>query len=1733
MATLSVDHIVASEADGYVDVVVRLTGTFAQNVTVDYATADDTAQWYYGDYQRTSGTLTFQAGGETTQTVRVFLTPDSTAEGYESFFFNLSRATNATISNTDNTIGIVDNDTTVTTPGLFVRDVVVDEKAGTASFVVMLGGPNGQASNDVVTVDYATANGSAVAGSDYTATNGTLTFAAGETVKTVTVAITDDSTTEGFERFFLDLKNPSGAAIVDGRGAAVIGASDATAAAQPRISVSDMVVSEADGYVDVVVTLSAPGQNPVSVNYSMSDDTAQWYYGDYQRYSGTLTFATGETTKVVRIEIENDTTTEGLQSFFFNLNTPVNATIAKAFSQISIVDNDTVTDTPNLFVRDVVVDEKAGTANFVVMLGGPNGQSSNSTVTVNYNTVNGTAVAGNDFVGSNGQLVFAAGETVKTVAVDLLDDGAAEGFERFGLNLSGANGANILDGRGDAIIGLSDGVAAAQPRISVSDMVVGESDGYIDVVVSLSAPGQNPVSVNFSMSDDTAQWYYGDYQRYSGTLTFATGETTKVVRIELGDDATAEGLQSFFFNLNTPTNATIAKASAQISIVDDDTVVDTPSLFVRDVVVDEKAGTANFVVMLGGPNGQSSNSTVTVNYNTVNGTAVAGNDFVGSNGQLVFAAGETVKTVAVDLIDDGAAEGFERFGLNLSNATNATIVDGRGEALIGLSDGVAAAQPRISVSDMVVGESDGYIDVVVSLSAPGQNPVTVNYSMSDDTAQWYYGDYQRYSGTLTFATGETTKVVRIELGDDVAAEGFESFFFNLNTPTNATIAKASAQIGVVDDDTVVDTPSLFVRDVVVDEKAGTANFVVMLGGPTGQSANNTVTVNYSTANGTAEAGLDYRGSTGQLVFAAGETVKTVAVDLVDDRLAEGLERFNLNLFGASGATIVDGRAVAEIGASDKPSVAAPSITASDVMVSEADGYVDVVVSLSAPGQVPVSVNFSMSDGSAQWYYADYQRHSGTLNFGVGETTKTVRIEIENDLVAENLENFTFNLSSAIGATIAKPTTSIAIVDDDSGVNVYSHGRSDDVYTVTSATDVVVENPGGGTDLVRSSVNYVLGVNVENLTLTGSAIKGTGNAGNNVITGNARANTLLGLGGNDTLNGGGGADVMTGGAGNDVYIVDNSADVVVELRGGGIDRVESSRSYVLSAEVEHLTLTGTAAINGTGNASNNVILGNGAANVLRGGAGHDTLNGGAGADRMEGGTGNDVYFVDNAGDVIVEALNAGNDTVHVNRSFSLGLNLENLTLTGTGAFRGTGNGGNNVLVGNAAANVLYGLGGNDTLNGGGGADTMVGGAGNDTYYVNHAGDKVVETTTLTSSVDAGGIDKVFSAISYSLASGVSQSFIENLTLTGSAAINATGNAKSNVLIGNAANNTLRGGAGNDTLNGGGGADRMYGGIGNDTYVVNHAGDVVVEALNQGTDTVQSSIHWTLGANLERLQLVGSGTIHGYGNAENNTLIGNAAANLLDGRGGADAMAGGAGNDTYVVNHAGDTVTEALNGGTADTVQSSINYTLGANVERLTLTGTAVSGSGNSLNNVITGNASNNTLRGNAGNDALNGGAGNDVLIGGAGSDRLTGGAGKDVFHFDSRLGSDTITDFRSVDDTFLFSQVGVKIGDGDNVVDGFQVTYGYGGFLANREVTVFTADIYGPINSSNAAGVIYGATTAFSTGTTRLFVVDNGTDSSMFLFRSSDGNQYVSAAELTMLGTFNGTSTVASDYVFSA
>ncbi len=484
------------------------------------------------------------------------------------------------------------------------------------------------------------------------------------------------------------------------------------------------------------------------------------------------------------------------------------------------------------------------------------------------------------------------------------------------------------------------------------------------------------------------------------------------------------------------------------------------------------------------------------------------------------------------------------------------------------------------------------------------------------------------------------------------------------------------------------------------------------------------------------------------------------------------------------------------------------------------------------------------------------------------------------------------------------------IDGGLGGDTMNGGLGNDTYVVESAGDIVNEDSGVGTgsDTVLASISYTLGANVENLTLTGSGLtNATGNGLDNVIIGNSASNKI---------NGGLGADDMSGGGGSDTYTVDDAGDLVTEGASAGTDTVLSSVDYTLGANVENLTLTGSTALNGTGNSLNNTIVGNGLDNLLIGAGGKDNLTGGAGADEMRGGAGNDVYNVDNAGDLVVETLGNGTDTVVSGISYTLGSNVENLTLSGSAGNSGTGNGLDNVIIGNLGANTLTGNDGNDTLNGGNGNDTMIGGDDDDTYYVNAAGDVVTEGSTVGS-----GTDTINSSITFDL--GVNGINVENLTLTGVSAINGTGSAEINVLTGNAVANILTGLGGADTLDGGRGADQLIGGTGSDTYIVDNVGDVVTELVSQGVDTVNASVTYTLANFVEKLTLTGGSAINGTGNSGANILTGNSAANVLTGMGGADDFHGGGGNDTLIGGSLddwfwGDAGADIITGGAADDI-----------------------------------------------------------------------------------------------------------------------------------------------------------------------------------------------------------------------
>jgi Ca2+-binding RTX toxin-like protein len=450
----------------------------------------------------------------------------------------------------------------------------------------------------------------------------------------------------------------------------------------------------------------------------------------------------------------------------------------------------------------------------------------------------------------------------------------------------------------------------------------------------------------------------------------------------------------------------------------------------------------------------------------------------------------------------------------------------------------------------------------------------------------------------------------------------------------------------------------------------------------------------------------------------------------------------------------------------------------------------------------------------------------------------------------------------------------------------------------------------------------------------------GTAGADLLEGTFRNETMIGLAGDDVLRGSAGADRLDGGA--------------------DVDEAD------FSASPEGVTVNLVTGLGTGGHAEGDVLIsiervtGSAFADRIVAGADSNRIDGGAGADTMEGGDGGDVYIVDDAGDVVVELANAGTDEVRTGLAgYALAANVERLTGT---------SGAGQSLTGNALGNRIDGGAGNDVIDGGAGADRMSGGAGDDLYAVDHEGDTVVEEA-------GGGTDEVRTALA---AWSISTTHVEILTGT-----SALGQA----LTGNALANVIQGGAGDDLLDGGTGADTLRGGQGNDAYVVDDAGDMVVEAAGEGTDEIRTALASYALTGLGNVENLTGTSASGQvltGNALDNVVTGGAGGDILDGGpGGNDTLRGGAGDDTYRVD-AGDIVVEAAGEGTDEVLTAAAAFSLAgmANVEKLT--GTSNGGQ---------------ALTGNDGSNIVTGGGANDVLDGGGGADFLEGRGGDDLYLVD--------------------------------------------------------------------------------------------------------------------------------------
>ena len=898
-------------------------------------------------------------------------------------------------------------------PAVSVADASATE-GNAVEFTVSLSGASGQQ----VTAQYATSNGTAESGTDFTAASGTVTFAAGETSQTVSVATTDDSVDEEDETLTVTLSSPANATLGDATATGTIVDNDD---ALPPLTASfgDMPAS----HTDEDFTFGLVFSEEVEVGYQTLRDTAfavtggevktaqRQQQGSNQAWDITVE-PDGQGAVTITLPETTDCGASG--AICTGDGRPLSHSLSSVVAgPVSI---------PAVSVSDASAAEGDAVA-FTVSLS----PASSQQVTVEYATSGGTATSGTDFTAESGTLTFAANETTKTVSVATTDDSVDESDETFTLTLSSPANATLGDATATGTINDND---ESLPTVGVSDAGAAEGDA-VAFTVSLSEASSQQVTVEYATSGGTAT-SGTDFTAESGTLTFAANETSKTVSVATTDDSVDEEDEIFTLTLSSPANATLGDATATGTINDDDVATTSLTASFGDMPDSHTGREFTF--------GLAFSEEVELSYVTLRDTAFAVTGGAVKTAQRQQQGSNQAWDITVEPDGRGAVT------ITLPETTDCgasgAICTGDGRPLSHSLSSVVAGPvsiPAVSVSDASAAEGDA-VAFTVSLSTASSQQVTVQYATSGGTAT-SGTDFTAESGTLTFAANETSKTVSVATTDDSVDEDDETFTLTLSSPANATLGDATATGTINDNDESL--PTVGVSDASAAEGDAVA-FTVSLS----PASSRQVTVQYATSGGTATSGTDFTAESGTLTFAANETSKTVSVATTDDSVDEDDETFTLTLSSPANATLGDATATGTINDNDDDD-SLPAVSVSDASAAEGDAVV-FTVSLSPASSRQVTVDYATSGGTAT-SGTDFTAESGTLTFAANETSKTVSVATTDDSVDEDDETFTLTLSSPANATLGDATATGTINDDD----------NDNAAPLTASFSNMPASHGGG------------------------------------------------------------------------------------------------------------------------------------------------------------------------------------------------------------------------------------------------------------------------------------------------------------------------------------------------------------------------------------------------------------------------------------------------------------------------------------------------------------------------------------------------------------------------------------------------------------------------------------------------------------------------------------------------
>jgi predicted extracellular nuclease len=1474
--TFSISDATVVEGDsGTVDLIFtvsRTSGTGA--ATIDFATSNGTAA-AGEDYTARTGTVSF-ADGQTSRTITITVSSDAVVEGDETLTVTLTNPSSGaiadgvaqgTIENDDVPVGVV-------TP--YINEFHYDDAGTDDGEFVEIAGTAGTSLTGYSLVFYNGSNGTSYATVALSGTfpdlqngMGVLSVAgpAGgiQNGSPDAIALVDDSGVViefiSYEGSFVATNGPANGMTSVNVGAGVEEPGDSSGTSIGRvgtggqdnftwallnddtpgavnngqtfthtISIGDAVVAEGDAGTSVITftVTRTTGSGTATVDWSTANGASVGGAGavggqDYVGATGTVSFADGETSQVITITVNGDTTAELGETFAVNLANATGGLVIADGAGVGTITNDDAAPA-TVTVADVAVtegDSGTVTLTFTVTRAGGTGPFS-----VDYATADGTASAGSDYAGVSGTLNFADGVLTRTVQITVSGDTASEASERFTLNLTNAtNDAVIVDGTATGTITNDD----------LTAIYTIQGLGHVS-----SYDGQQVTTTGIITAIDSTGFYMQD---------------------AVGDGVLGTSDAIFVFTVTAPIGITVGDAVTVAGEVDEFQSGGPTGTNLSFTQIIAGSGTLDYVVtgtgtvaatVLGNGVGERAPPTEVIeddNFTAYDPTTDGIDFFESLEGMLV-----TVRDAqAVSDTDGGgtyvvANSGADATGLNDRGGITVSAGDFNPEHILIYDDSTVsgAYAPAHSVGDRlgdvtgVVNYFGGEYEVVVTA------PVTVvsDVAATAETTTLIQADDE--TGAADRLTVASYNVENLDPSDGARiTELARDIVNNLGTPD--IIGLIEVQDG--NDGTLSGQASADALIAQIVANGGPAYLYVEVapasegssGGEPGGNIRNGFLYNLDR--------VDY--------------VDGSAVALLDPAFSGSRKPLSARFeFNGEYLTVLSIHSTSRIGSDPAFGNQQPPANAGDnarlAQTQAIEAYLDSLRGIDPNAHIVVSGDFNafyfeqqvslLEDGGLNnlWnllseeerYSYVFGGNSQTLDHmlisdslmggaqfdGVHVNTYMADQASDHDALLSQLtvvgegDN---RLTGTAGADIVSGLGGNDVIEGSAGADTLAGGSGSDTVDYSGAAAGVsvrlaiqnTLNDGNGSTDRLSSIENVLGSNFNDLLF--------GDGQSNTLNGGLGADTLLGLGGNDTLIGGdGAANTLQGGLGDDTYVV-SAQDTISEFSGEGTDLVLTSRAnFILAANLENLTYTGSTSFNGTGNALANILTGGVAADTLSGGDGADTLIGRGGNDVLVGGIGSDTVDYASAAAGVSVRLASQVALIDGDGGRDILSGIENAIGS---AFNDLlfGDGQANTLTGGLGADTLLGLGGNDVLVGGSGlANTLQGGTGDDVYVIS-AADTVTEFS-------GEGLDTVQTTRpGYTLGANV-----ENLVFTGAG--NFAG-------IGNSLANAITGGGGVDTLTGGGGNDLLDGGLGHDTArMTGAASQYTIESLGGGqyriTDTV---------------------------------------------------------------------------------------------------------------------------------------------------------------------------------------------------------------------------------------------------------------------------------------------------------